>query len=84
MTYAEELLKEGLEQGLEQGELRDKQQVLARLVTKRFGLSDAERNDIESCGDRDALDAALDEIVAAQAKEAVLAKLGPGGGSAGG
>ena len=30
MTYAEELLKEGLEQGLEQGELRDKQQVLVR------------------------------------------------------
>lgn len=80
MTYAEELLREGLEQGLEQGELRDKQQVLVRQVIKRFGLSDAERERIESCEDRDALDAALDEFAVAQAKEAVLAKLGSGAG----
>ena len=80
MTYAEELLKEGLEQG----ELRDKQHVLVRQLTRRFGLSDAEREHIESCEDRDTLDAALDEIVVAPDKKAVLAKLGPGGGSAAG
>ena len=79
MTYAEELIQEGLKQGrqegLEHGELQDKQHVLARLLAKRFSLSDPERERIESCEDRDALDAALDEIVVAEAKEAVLAKL---------
>ena len=83
MTYAEELLQEGLQQGrqegrqegLQRGELQDKQRVLIRQLAKRFGLSDSEREHIESCEDRDALDAALDEIVVAQAKEAVLAKL---------
>ncbi len=67
MTYAEALV--------EKGELQDKQHVLARLPAKRFGLSDSEREHIESCEDRDALDAALDEVIVAQAKEAVLAKL---------
>ncbi len=75
MTYAEELVQEGLERG----ELQDKQRVLIRQLAKRFGLSDPEREQIESCEDRDALDAALDEIVVTQAKEAVLAKLGSGG-----
>jgi predicted transposase/invertase (TIGR01784 family) len=80
MTYAEELLQEGLERGQLQGELRgelqDKHHVLARLLAKRFGLSDPERERIESCEDRDALDAALDEFAVAKSKEAVLAKLG--------
>ncbi len=79
MTYAEELLQEGLQQGrqegLERGELQEKQHVLVRQLTTRFGLFEAEREHIESCEDRDALDAALDEIVVAESKEAVMAKL---------
>ena len=75
MTYAEELLQEGLQEGLERGELQDKQYVLTRLMAKRLGLSDSERERIEACEDRDALDAALDEIVVAESKEPVLAKL---------
>ena len=71
MTYAEELVQEGLERG----ELQEKQHVLIRQMAKRFSLSDAERERVESCEDRDALDAALDEIVVAESKEAVLAKL---------
>lgn len=56
---------------------RDTERV-RRLLAKRFGLSDLEREQIESCEDRDALDAALDEIVVAESKEAVLAKLSSG------
>ncbi|MCK4516066.1 MAG: Rpn family recombination-promoting nuclease/putative transposase, partial [Spirochaetaceae bacterium] len=74
MTYAEELLQEGLQQGRQEG-LQDKQHVLIRQIGRRFGLSDSERKRIESCEDRDALDLALDEVVVADSKEAVLAKL---------
>jgi predicted transposase/invertase (TIGR01784 family) len=71
MTYAEELLKEGMEKG----ELREKRAVLARLLTRRFTLTDAERDRITSCGRPDALDAALDEFVVATEKQQVLSKL---------
>ncbi|MFW5745697.1 MAG: Rpn family recombination-promoting nuclease/putative transposase [Spirochaetota bacterium] len=71
MTYAEELLQEGLEKGA----LADKRAVLIRLVSRRFSLGDAERRRIESCDDPAALDAALDEVVTADSKDAVLAKL---------
>ncbi len=49
--------------------------MLVRLLEKRFGLSAAERERIESCEDRDAPDATLDEFAVAESKEAVLAKL---------
>ena len=75
MTYAEELLQEGLEQGIEKGVLTDKRAVLIRQLSRRFSLSTSERRRIESCDDRDALDAALDEIVVADAKDSVLEKL---------
>jgi len=95
MTYAEELLQEGLEkgieqglekgieqglekgmeQGLERGVLTDKRAVLVRLLSRRFSLSETERQRIESCDDRDALDAALDEFAVATSKESVLARL---------
>ena len=79
MTYGEELLQEGLEKGLEQGidqgELIMQHAVLTRLLDRKFGVSDAERARIEACKDRDALDAALDEIVVANSKSAVLSKL---------
>ncbi|HKJ85907.1 MAG TPA: Rpn family recombination-promoting nuclease/putative transposase, partial [Spirochaetia bacterium] len=75
MTYAEELLQEGLEQGMQRGVLSEKRAVLIRQLSRRFSLSDDERSRIESCGDRDALDAALDEVVVADAKDSVLAKL---------
>ena len=75
MTYGEELLQEGLEKGIDQGELGDKRAVLTRLLDRKFGLSDADRARIAACEDRDALDAALDEIVAATSKSAVLSRL---------
>jgi len=79
VTYAEELLQEGLEKGLEegreQGALAERRAVLGRLLSRRFELTQEDRSRIESCEDPDALDAALDEIVVAETKDLVLAKL---------
>ena len=76
MTYAEEPLQEGLEKGIERGALAGKRSVLTRQLSRRFSLTEDERGRIASCEDPDALDAALDEFVVAETKEAVLAKLG--------
>jgi hypothetical protein len=73
MTYAEELMT----RGREEGRVTEKQDVLIRLLTRKFGLTDAERQLIEATDDTAALDAALDELVVAETKEAVLEKLRP-------
>jgi hypothetical protein len=44
-------------------------------LTRKFGLADPERQLIEATDDTAALDAALDELVVAETKEAVLEKL---------
>ena len=75
MTYAQKMLKEGVEQGLERGSLQRSREVLIRLVDRKFGLTEAERERIMVCEDQAALDAALDEFALAESKEQVLAKL---------
>jgi hypothetical protein len=75
MTYAEELMTRGREEGRQEGRVTDKQDVLIRLLTRKFGLTDAERQRIRGVEDTAALDAALDELVVAETKEAVLEKL---------
>ena len=67
MTYAQELLQTG--------QLTEKRSVLVRLLDRRFGLTDDEREGILSCDDPDALDAALDDVIVADNKESVLARL---------
>ena len=69
MTYAEELRAEV--------RVEDRQDVLIRQLTRKFGLADAERQLIEATDDTAALDAALDELVVAETKEAVLENLRP-------
>jgi hypothetical protein len=73
MTYAEELLQEGREKG----KLEDKRNILTRLLSRRFDLTEAERELIASSDDPDALDAALDEFAVASEKASVLNKLRP-------
>jgi len=87
MTYAQEMLakgrnegleqgmEQGMEQGLEQGSLRRSREVLIRLVDRKFGLTDTERERIMVCDDQGALDSALDEFALADDKAQVLAKL---------
>jgi predicted transposase YdaD len=79
MTYAEVLETRGREkgrhEGREEGRVADKQDVLIRLLSRKFDLSDAERERIRGVEDPDRLDAALDEFVVAETKQAVLEKL---------
>ena len=87
MTIAEKLRKEGMEQGIEEGiekglkegelkgKLKDKQQVLIRQLSKKYSLTEQDRQHISSITDPDKLDRALDEIVVAETKEQVLNQL---------
>jgi hypothetical protein len=71
MTYAEELMT----RGREEGRVTEKQAVLIRQLSRKFGITDPERQLIEATDDTAALDAALDELVMAETKESVLEKL---------
>ena len=64
--------EEGMQLGMQQGFLLDKQKVLQRLLDKKFGLTDQEKNFISRQFDPDLLDKALDEILFANSKEEVL------------
>ncbi|NBC28725.1 MAG: hypothetical protein GVY29_01900 [Spirochaetes bacterium] len=79
MTYAEKLetkgREEGREKGRNEGRITDKQEVLIRQLSRKFDVSDAEREKIRGVEDPDRLDAALDEFAVAETKEAVLEKL---------
>ena len=71
MTFAEAKIQEGVQKG----ELLGKRATLLRLVSRKFNVTDAERERILSCEDQTALDAALDEIITADEKASVLSKL---------
>jgi predicted transposase/invertase (TIGR01784 family) len=79
MTFAEAKIQEGLqrgrEEGRQEGELLGKRAALVRQLSRKFTVTDPERERILSCDDSDALDAALDEIVTADDKASVLSKL---------
>jgi len=76
MTYGEQLLKEGMEkgreEGREEGRIRDKQEVVTRLLRKRFGVSREEVAAVEHISNGELLDALIDEIAVAESKEQVL------------
>ena len=67
MTYAQELRRDGA--------LNTRRETLVRLLKRRFGLTEAERELILACEDEDALDVALDAILDADSKGQVLGKL---------
>ena len=58
-----------------EGVLKARREVLVRQLTKKFGLSDVDRELIEATDNADLLGAALDEIIDAESKDQVLAKL---------
>ena len=75
MTYAQEMRREGRQEGLHQGSLQRSREVLARLIDRKFGLIDAERERIMTCEDEQAMETALYTILEAETKEEVLATL---------
>jgi hypothetical protein len=72
-------IEKGIEKGKKEGEqigrLEDKQEVLIRLLKRKFGLTADEHDSIQSTKDLDKLDSALDIILSANTKEEVLKKL---------
>jgi hypothetical protein len=79
-SFESELSKEVLmtieEQLIERGTIRDKKQVLLRLVEKKFGpLDDDTKQEILDTNDRDKLDSAIDLILDADSVEEVLSPL---------
>jgi hypothetical protein len=64
MTIADKLRKEG--------QIQDKQQVLSRLLSKKYRLTKEEKEKVSGVFDAKKLNLALDEIVVAETKEQVL------------
>jgi len=72
MTTAEKLIEQGLQRGLERGSLLDKKEILIKLISKKFGISDNDRSFIMAMEDKEKLDLALDEILFAESKDVLL------------
>ena len=65
----------GEQRGEEKGKLEDKQQVLTRLLERKFTLEQAEREEIAQTESAESLDVAIDTFVFATTKKEVLEKL---------
>ena len=80
MTTAEKLieqglqrgLEKGLEQGLERGTLLNEKEIIIKLISKKFGISEKERLFIMTVADKEKLDLALDEILFEESKDVLL------------
>ena len=80
MTLYEQHIQEGIERGMkrgmhvgfQKGVVRDKQEILIRQMSKKFGLTKEENAFITSIEDADILEKGLDEFVFAETKEQVL------------
>ena len=87
MTLAQQLIEQGVEkgviqgiekgviQGIERGELIDKKNVLIKLISKKFEVSDQEKITIRETDSPELLDAALDVILFAESKVEVMRAL---------
>ena len=72
MTFAEAKLREGRREGT----LKEKRDVVKRFLDRKFGLSEEEAAEIDRIEDLDVLDSAFDELIDAEEKRLVMAKLG--------
>ncbi len=93
VTAAEKLIEEGREEGIEKGiekgreqgkelgeqsgRLKEKREMLTRLMDRRFGLTAEERQLIAAQTDMERLDAAIDAFATADRKSEVLKHLAP-------
>ncbi len=75
-SFAEKLIKQGEERGEKRGEIRGtingKQDVLIKLLRRRFGLPLSDEKMIRSVTDEVKLDAAAEAILDAKSKDEVL------------
>ncbi|MFP4492017.1 MAG: Rpn family recombination-promoting nuclease/putative transposase [Spirochaetaceae bacterium] len=68
----EEGIEKGIEKGRKEGTLLEKQDVLIRLVSRKFGITETEEELIKSVKNTKLLDKAIDELLFAQTKEELL------------
>jgi len=79
-SLAEKLIKQGEERGEKRGEIKGtikgKQDLLLRLLRRKFGLSSSDEKTIRSVTDESKLDAAAEAVLDAKSKDEVLKLLG--------
>ena len=83
-SLAEKLIKQGEERGKIEGEkrgeikgtIKGKQDLLLRLLRRKFGLSSSDEKTIRSVTDESKLDAAAEAVLDAKSKDEVLKLLG--------
>ena len=68
----QESFEQGIEQGIKKGELTDKQNILIKLLIKKHGLEENEKEYIRSITDVKKLDTALEETLFSKDKYQVL------------
>ena len=71
-SFAEKLIK----QGKQEGTIKGKQDLLLRLLRRKFGLSSSDEKMIHSVTDEVKLDAAAEAVLDAKSKDEVLKLLG--------
>jgi hypothetical protein len=69
------LYEQTLQVGIEKGTLLEKQDVLIRQLSKKFGLTEEEKSFIKGIEDAGILEKGLDEILFAESKDQVLVVL---------
>ena len=75
-SFAEKLIKQGEERGKIEGKIKGKQDVLIKLLRRRFGLPLSDEKMIRSVTDEVKLDAAAEAVLDAKSKDEVLKLLG--------
>jgi len=79
MTYVTSIERlgreEGREEGFQKGELQQRQKVLRKQLSQKFGITDEESEIISNQENSELLDKAIDEIILANSKEEVLKHL---------
>jgi hypothetical protein len=75
-SFAEKLIKQGEERGKIEGKIKGKQDVLIKLLRRKFGLPLSDEKMIRSVTDEAKLDAAAEAILDAKSKDEVLKLLG--------
>ena len=74
-TLAQRWLEEGKAKGKLEGELLNQQDVVIKLLDKKFGLKEEEKEFIRSVKDRKKLDKVIEEILLCESKEELLSYL---------
>ena len=75
-SFAEKLIKQGEERGEIRGTIKGKQDLLIKLLRRKFGLPLSDEKIIRSVTNESKLDAAAEAVLDAKSKDEVLKLLG--------